>query len=67
MFCLFGHRPGASEVGAGEPANFADIEKGILEAEIDNFAASSESLVVHTYILNYMILFFINRVLILSR
>ena len=54
MFCLFGHRPGASEVGAGEPANFADIEKGILEVEIDNFAASSESL-VHTYLNTYFL------------
>ena len=52
MFCLFG--PGASEVGAGEPANFADIEKGILEVEIDNFAASSESL-VHTYLNTYFL------------
>ena len=41
MFCLFGHRPGASEVGAGEPANFADIEKGI-EAEIDNLLVHDE-------------------------
>ena len=54
---LFGHRPGASEVGAGVPANFADIEKGILGAEIDNFAASSESLihpVLNNLLLNTM-------------